>query len=103
MKKYRILIFALFLINSSLIFSQEVLLRIKQDAVFLNNYQLKKAAINSSYDDFGIFNFKDTLYFSSNRKRRRVIQHQNEDNTYFYDIYFSPVDTTNQKKIKLRF
>jgi outer membrane protein OmpA-like peptidoglycan-associated protein len=103
MKKYRILIFALFLINSSLIFSQEVLLRIKQDAVFLNNYQLKKAAINSSYDDFGIFNFKDTLYFSSNRKRRRVIQHQNEDNTYFYDIYFSPVDTTNQKKNKTSF
>ena len=99
MKKNRtlILFFALFFINISLIFNQEVLLRIKQDAVLLNNYQLKKAAINSSYDDFGVFNFKDTLYFSSNRKRRRVTQHRNEDDTYFYDIYFSPVDTTNQK------
>jgi outer membrane protein OmpA-like peptidoglycan-associated protein len=98
-----ILIFALFFINSSLIFGQEVLLRIKQDAVLLNNYQLKKSAINSSYDDFGVFNFKDTLYFSSNRKRRRVTQLINEDDTYFYDIYFSPADTTNQKKNKTSF
>ena len=97
-KSTLILIFALFFINISLIFSQEVLLRIKQDAVLLNNYQLKKAAINSFDDDFGVFNFKETLYFSSNRKRSRVIQHQNEDHTYFYDIYFSLVDTTNQKK-----
>ena len=105
MKKNRtlILFFALFFINISLIFNQEVLLRIKQDAVLLNNYQLKKAAINSSYDDFGVFSFKDTLYFSSNRKRRRVTQHRNEDDTYFYDIYFSPVDTTNQKNNKTSF
>ena len=105
MKKNRtlILFFALFFINISLIFNQEVLLRIKQDAVLLNNYQLKKAAINSSYDDFGVFNFKDTLYFSSNRKRRRLTQLINEDDTYFYDIYFSPVDTTNQKKNKTSF
>jgi hypothetical protein len=72
-----ILIFALFLINISFTYSQEGLLRIKQDTLLLNNYQLKKAAINSSDDDFGVFNFRDTLYFSSNRKRRRVIQHQN--------------------------
>ena len=105
MKKTKtlILIFALFLINISLIFSQEGLLRILQDAALLNNYQLKKAAINSSYGDFGVFNFKDTLYFSSNRKRRRVTQHRNEDDTYFYDIYFSPVDTTNQKNSKISF
>jgi hypothetical protein len=98
-----ILIFALFLINISFTYSQEGLLRIKQDTLLLNNYQLKKAAINSSDDDFGVFNFRDTLYFSSNRKRRRVIQHQNEDNTYFYDIYFSSVDTTNQKTNKTSF
>jgi outer membrane protein OmpA-like peptidoglycan-associated protein len=102
-KSTLILIFALFFINISLIFGQEVLLRIKQDAILLNNYQLKKAAINSSADDFGVFNFKDTLYFSSNRKRRRVTQHRNEDDTYFYDIYFSPVDTTNQKNNKTSF
>jgi len=83
--------------------SQDVLLRIKQDAVLLNNYQLKKVAVNSSADDFGVFNFKDTLYFSSNRKRRRVTQHRNEDDTYFYDIYFSSVDTTNQKNNKISF
>jgi outer membrane protein OmpA-like peptidoglycan-associated protein len=105
MKKNRtlILFFALFFINISLIFNQEVLLRIKQDAVLLNNYQLKKSAINSSYDDFGVFNFKDILYFSSNRKRRRVTQHINEDDTYFYDIYFSSVDTTNQKNNRISF
>jgi outer membrane protein OmpA-like peptidoglycan-associated protein len=98
-----ILIFALFFINISLIFGQEVLLRIKQDAVLLNNYQLKKAAINSSADDFCVFSFKDTLYFSSNRERRRVTQHINEDGTYFYDIYFSSVDTTNQKNNRISF
>ena len=97
-----ILIFALFLINISFTYGQEGL-RIKQDTLLLNNYQLKKAAINSSDDEYGVFNFKDTLYFSSNRIRRRVIQHLNEDNTYFYDIYFSSVDTTNQKTNKTSF
>jgi outer membrane protein OmpA-like peptidoglycan-associated protein len=41
------------------------------------------------------------LYFSSNKKRRRVTQHLNEDNTYFYDIYFSVLNTTNQKTNKI--
>jgi outer membrane protein OmpA-like peptidoglycan-associated protein len=79
------------------------LLRIKQDAVLLNNYQLKKAAINLSADDLGVFIHNDTLYFSSNRIRRRVTQLLNEDNTYFYDIYFFPLDTTNQKNSKISF
>jgi mevalonate kinase len=96
-----ILILAMFLINISLTFSQENFLSRKQDALLLNNYQLKKAAINSSVDDFGVFYFKDTLYFSSNKKRRRVTQHLNEDNTYFYDIYFSVLNTTNQKTNKI--
>lgn len=105
MKKARILIliFGLFLINISLIFSQESFLRINHDAVLSNNYQLKKAAINSSADDLGVFIHNDTAYFSSNIKRRRVIQGLNEDNTYFYDIYFSPLDTTNQKNNKISF
>jgi outer membrane protein OmpA-like peptidoglycan-associated protein len=105
MKKSRtlILICAFFLINIPLICSQESFLRIKQDAVLSNNYQLKKTAINSSADDFGLFYFKDTIYFSSNRKRRRVTQHRNEDHTYFYDIYFSPLDTTNQENNKISF
>lgn len=92
-----ILIIELILLNVSFLFSQEDLLRIEKKAALAKNYTLKKSAINSSVDDFGVFNFKDTLYFSSNRKRRHVIQYLNEDSKYFNNIYFSPVDTTKQK------
>jgi outer membrane protein OmpA-like peptidoglycan-associated protein len=92
-----ILIIELILLNVSFLFSQEDLLRIEKKAALAKNYTLKKSAINSSVDDFGVFSFKDTLYFSSNRKRRHVIQYLNEDSKYFNNIYFSPVDTTKQK------
>jgi outer membrane protein OmpA-like peptidoglycan-associated protein len=99
MKKTRalILIIEFVLLNISFLFSQEDLLRIEMEDALDKNYTLKKSGINSSTNTSGAFSYKDTLYFSSNRRRRRIIQHVNEDYSDFYNIYFSSVDTTNQK------
>lgn len=101
MHKTSFLRLVLFLLYSPVIFCQQGIIKNKQDTTVLsNNYKLQKASINSTADNVGAFVYKDTLYFSSNKKRRRVIQYLNQDKSYMADIYFTPVNS-NQKNKKI--
>ncbi len=72
--------------------SQET--RRNSNFVVSNNYRLKKINLNSDADDVGVFIANDTLYFSSNRKTRRVIQTMSfENKKYFFNIYNGPLDS----------
>ena len=75
---------------------QEQLFKQQLHSVLLDNYEIQKISVNSSSDDRGAFFYKDTLFFSSNRRTRRVKQliHK-EDLSYVFNLY-----TATKKKRK---
>lgn len=97
------LIITFYLLPMSVVFCQNGFVKKQQNSVLSTNYKIEKVFINSTTsDNLGAFMYKDTLYFSSNEKRRRAIQHFNKDKSYMYDIYYTPINTYQKKVKKLK-
>ncbi len=88
------------LLNISFVFSQEKFIKMELDSVMSANYLIKKAAISSENDEFGVFTYNDTLYFSSNKKRRSPIQYLSKERNYPFNIYYVSNNKKNSTLLK---
>jgi outer membrane protein OmpA-like peptidoglycan-associated protein len=98
-KKYILLLLVL---NAYKSVNQELFSKKMLDSLLTANYEVQKMNFNKNSDELGSFEYNDTIYFSSNRRTRRIKQlvHK-EDGSYVFNMYRLFKDEKKRDKIRL--